>query len=82
MAPYLCRSRSLPGIPLQQVCHQMDGLWAGVWDQCLQIIRDTLRPAEIHCTRKLIPFRPVILVGKGKFITHIIFMEIIMITSL
>lgn len=41
----------------------MDGLRTGVWNQCLQIVGDTLRPAEIHRTRKLISFRPVILVG-------------------
>lgn len=79
MTSYLCRSRSLPGIPLQQVYHQMDGLRTGVWNQCLQIVGDTLRPAEIHCTRKLISFRPVILAGEDEFNTHLIFMEIIFI---
>lgn len=74
---YLCRSRSLPGIPLQQVSHQMDGLRTGIWDQGLQIIGDTLRPPEIHCARKLITFRPVVLVGEETLSPRIIFKDII-----
>lgn len=58
---YLGRSWSLLGIPLEQVCHQMDGFRAGIWDQCLQIIGNTLRPAEIHRTCQMISVRPIVL---------------------
>lgn len=47
---HLGRSWSLSGIPLQQVCHQVDGFGTGVWDECLQITGNTLRPPEIHGT--------------------------------
>lgn len=39
----------------------MDGFRAGIWDQCLQIIGNTLRPAEIHRTCQMISVRPIVL---------------------
>lgn len=60
---YLGRRWSLLGIPLQQVGHQMDGFRTCIWDQCLQITGNTLRPTEIHSTGQLISLGPIILEG-------------------
>lgn len=57
----LGRSWSLLGIPLQQVGHQMDGFGTCIWDQCLQVTGNTLRPTEIHSTCQLVSLRPIIL---------------------
>ena len=61
---YLGRSWSLLGFPLEQVCHQMDGFRTGIWDQCLQITGNTLRPTEIHSICQLVALRPIILEGE------------------
>ena len=61
---YLCRSWSLLGIQLQQVCHQMNGFRTGIWDQRLQITGNTLRPTEIHGTCQMVSLRPIVLEGE------------------
>lgn len=68
---YLCRSWALLGIPLEQVCHQVDGFKTGIWDQCLQVTGNTLRPAEIHSTCQLVSLWPIVLQGEVHLTNHI-----------
>lgn len=62
---YLSSSRPILGVPLKQVCHEMDGVWTGVGDQSLQVTGDTLRPTEVHGARQLVPLRPISLQGEA-----------------